>query len=440
MSTIRAEGAVEIAAGRVARGRLRVPGSKSVTQRYFNLSLVGRVAVEVHGPLLSDDPRHFLDAMRICGFEVEIDESAGVVRLRPVSKPSGGAIDCGAGGTMFRFLTAALTTVPGRWRLDGVPRLRERTVGPLVEALRPLGATIASDARDGFAPLTITGPLDGGIATLDAGVSSQFLSAVLMAGLGARKPVELHVDRLVSTPYVDLTVEAIERFGGRVERLGQRAEETGAAIWRVAPTVLRGGRMEVEADDSAAAYPAAAAALTKGTVLLEGLRRDSAQGDRRLLDLLAAMGARVAWRTEEGRDLVEVTGDSLRGIDVDMGDLPDQVPTVAALAPFATGVTRIRNVAHLRIKESDRLAAMASELGRVGASAVETEDGLEVRGSWADQAPPSAPVVVSSWDDHRIAMAMALVGLRRPGIRVAEPSVVGKSYPTFWRDLEGLLR
>jgi 3-phosphoshikimate 1-carboxyvinyltransferase len=192
----------------------------------------------------------------------------------------------------------------------------------------------------------------------------------------------------------------------------------------------------VEGDYSAAAYPAAAAVLTGGEVRLAGLSRGSTQGDRRFLELLAAMGAWVEW---DGEEVVIAAGAPLDGLAADLGDLPDQVPTLAAVAPFARGVTRITGVPHLRLKESDRLAAMARELGRAGASVAEQPAGLVVAGIWSDVAPPGEPVLVDSHGDHRIAMSMALVGLRRPGIHVAAPEVVAKSYPGFWDDLEGLL-
>jgi 3-phosphoshikimate 1-carboxyvinyltransferase len=196
--------------------------------------------------------------------------------------------------------------------------------------------------------------------------------------------------------------------------------------------------VRVEGDWSAACYPAAAAALTGGEVRLAGVFPDSRQGDRHFLDLLAAMGAEIEWQG----DALAVRGrerGNLQGIDADLSGLPDQVPTLAALGPFARGTTRITNVPHLRIKESDRLGAMASELGRVGATVEEGPDNLTLHGTWHGATPPAGRVVIDSHNDHRIAMSMALVGLRRPGIEIAAPAVVGKSYPEFWADLLSLL-
>ncbi|MES1211011.1 MAG: 3-phosphoshikimate 1-carboxyvinyltransferase, partial [Acidobacteriota bacterium] len=234
-------------------------------------------------------------------------------------------------------------------------------------------------------------------------------------------------------PYVDVTLGVVAAFGGRIEEEGER-------IYRVWPSSLDAGgsgRVRVEGDWSAAAYPAAAAALTGGEVTLEGLVRDSRQGDRRFLELLEEMGAGVSWQGDE----VTIRGDGsggLRGIEADLSSMPDQVPTLAALAPFARGTTRIFNVAHLRIKESDRLEAMATELRKTGAEVEEGPDWLRIPGIWAEDEPPSSPVRIDPRGDHRIAMSLALVGLRRPGIEVTAPEVVGKSYPGFWRDLEQL--
>ncbi len=414
-----------VPSGRPVSGRVAVPGSKSITQRYFNLALLGNLPLVVHRPLLSEDTRHYLGALEACGFRVEL--STGHVRLEPGAEQPAAAIFCGAGGTMFRFLTAALTTRPGTWGLDGIPRLRERPIEPLIAALRQLGAEIECPEREGYAPLRIAGgSLRGGRCKLDAGASSQFLSALLMAGQVAPEAVEIEVAALTSEPYVDLTLDAVAELGGSVRREGD--------VFALRPSRLAADEVTVEADFSAVAYPAAAAMLSGGEVLIEGPRPDSRQGDRRFVDLIENMGARIRW---QGGGLAVAAG-SLRAVDADLSATPDQVPTLAALAPFAAGTTRITGVPHLRIKESDRLSAMASELSRVGAEVEELEDGLLIPGIWARSEPPEAPVAVSTWGDHRIAMSMALVGLRRPGVSILDPGVVAKSYPDFWHHLDRL--
>ena len=428
VSGVMRSGAIPVRPG-VVRGTLRVPPSKSVSHRQLALAMLAGGPVEVRHPLEAEDIDLFLGVLRGIGWHVEVGGES--VTLTPGTLRGSATLECGNAGTLLRFLVALVATVPGRWTLDGTPRLRERPVGPLVDALRPLGVGVTWRGAPGHPPLTIDGgSFAGGETTVDAGESSQYLSALLLAALGGPRPTRIRVAALTSAPYVEVTLRLVAQWGGRVERLGDG--------YLVSPGLTRRQVVEVEGDYSAAAYPAAAAALTGGDVALEGLAPDSAQGDRAFLDLLATMGARVSWQS----GALRVTGSgALVAVDADLAAMPDQVPTLAALAPFARGVTRIRNVPHLRIKESDRLAAMASELRRAGAEVEELADGLVIPGLWADASPdalPRTPVVIETYGDHRIAMSMALVGLRRPALAVAEPEVVGKSYPAFWRDLEAL--
>jgi 3-phosphoshikimate 1-carboxyvinyltransferase len=413
----------------VVRGTLRVPPSKSVSHRQLSLAMLAGGPVEVRHLLAAEDIDLFLGVLRGIGWHVEVGGES--VTLTPGTLRGSATLECGNAGTLLRFLVALVATVPGRWTLDGTPRLRERPVGPLVDALRPLGVGVTWRGAPGHPPLTIDGgSFAGGETTVDAGESSQYLSALLLAALGGPRPTRIQVAALTSAPYVEVTLRLVAQWGGRVERL--------ADGYLVTPGLTPRQVVEVEGDYSAAAYPAAAAALTGGDVVLQGLAPDSAQGDLGFLDLLATMGARVS--SESGA--LRVTGSgALAAVDADLAAMPDQVPTLAALAPFARGTTRIRNVPHLRLKESDRLAAMATELRRAGAEVEELADGLVIPGVWADASPealPRTPVVIETHGDHRIAMSMALVGLRRPALAVAEPEVVGKSYPGFWRDLEAL--
>ncbi len=427
-----------VRAGATARGSVRPPSSKSLTHRYFDLALIARQPLTVHRPLEAEDSRLFLALLERVGFSVERQADAGQgnsVRLSPpgvsrgVESTEPVELFCGNAGTVVRLVTAALATVAGRWRIDGTPRMRQRPIGPLLDALRRWGVLIEESGGAGCVPVIVEGGrLRGGTTRIDAGESSQYLSALLLAALGAQSETTIEVTALTSSPYVDLTLQAAREMGGRIEKMGD--------AYRVWPGLALPRAVEVEGDWSAACYAAAAAALTGGRVELTGMRADSVQGDRRFLDLLQEMGARVC--EEEGAIIVG-GGDSLRAVDADLSTMPDQVPTLAALAPFARGTTRIRGVPHLRIKESDRLRAMAVELKRAGAQALEQADGLEIAGVWAENRPPASPLIAGSWDDHRIAMSMALVGLRRPGLRVAEPGVVAKSYPEFWRDLDRLM-
>ncbi|HVS14658.1 MAG TPA: 3-phosphoshikimate 1-carboxyvinyltransferase [Thermoanaerobaculia bacterium] len=423
-----------IPAGGRAAGRVEPPPSKSVSHRYLNLALLAGRPVRVERLLAADDLDLFVAALRGC--ERSVRRAGEVVEIGAAGEASRTdepvRIDCGNAGTMFRFLTASLAAIPGRFVLDGSPRLRERPIAPLVAALRELGAEVSFLAVEGHAPLAIEGgTLVGGRCALDASQSSQYLSALLMAGARAAQPLEIVVTALRSDPYVDVTLAALAAFGLDLVRREGRS-------WRVRPATrqeLAAGpsMLRVEADYSAVAYPAAAAALTGGDVWIQGVERSSAQGDRIFLDVLAEMGAAVDWRG----DALRVRGGRLRAVDVDFSSLPDQVPTLAALACFADGTTHIRNVAHLRWKESDRLGAVALEFRESGFSIEEAPDALRIVGrpTGAD----TRPVVVDSHDDHRIAMSLALVGLRRPGLAVAAPGVVAKSYPGFWRDLATLL-
>jgi 3-phosphoshikimate 1-carboxyvinyltransferase len=401
------------------------PPSKSVTNRYLNLALLAQRPVTIECPLESADIQAFLTALPALGMEVTAsgEGSARAIRLAPRPHTGSAQVDCAASGTMARFLTAALTTRPGTWYLDGTARLRDRPLGALLAALRRLGGDISELGHPGHLPLEIHGgELEGGVLTVDASESSQYLSALLMAATRAASEVEIEVSTLVSGPYVAVTREAVRAFGGRIER-----REEGR--YRVVPGLPGRDRLRVEADWSAACYLAAAATLTGGPVTLTGLDSASAQADRAFLELLIAMGAEAVWSADGA--LVVSRSQELEGIDADLGDLPDQAPTLAAVAPFARGVTVIRNVGHLRLKESDRLSAVCTELRRCGVPAAVEGDSLRVPGVWAQAAPSTEEVTIDTHDDHRIAMSFAVLGSRRPGLLIDRPDVVDK-LPARW--------
>ena len=418
-------------ANRLAKGRLQPPSSKSLTQRALNLALLGGAPCQIDDPLMSEDTELFLAGLEALGMRSERQEDRVVVEVG--ERPPEANLWCGNNGTMLRFLTGSVCTVPGEWTLDGTDRLRQRPVAPLVDALRALGARVTYGGEEGFAPLTVVGgTLVGGAVDLDASLSSQFASALMMAATRSIEGVSINLRGLVSEPYLTMTRRLLVAHGGLLES----NRESG--VLRVRPGAPRLGRFHVEVDFSSAAYPAAAAVVTGGSVVLVGLGRQSFQGDKRFLDVLEQMGARVDWSATGVR---VGAGEPLRGIEADFADIPDQVPTLAALAPFASGETVIRNVGHLRIKESDRLAAMATELSRLGAVIEETRDGLRIEGTWSDpENRPSEPVEVDSHADHRVAMSLAICGLARPGVTVGNAAVVAKSYPTFWDDLDRLIQ
>ncbi len=420
-------------------GVVEPPGSKSISHRALNLALIGRQPVMIENLLDADDISAFRAVLVAMGWRLRSvsDSELRVEPGREDGPEDAVRLDCRSAGTLLRLLVASCAVTPGEWILDGSPRLRERPIGPLVAALRRLGAEIDELGRPGCAPVRVRGGrLAGGRVEIDAGESSQYVSALLMAALAAEGPIELLAPVLVSSPYVDTTLEVMAGFGAPVEvrRDGEVRE------FRVEPRgpQLVNGRYRVAGDDSAAAYPAAAAAICGGSVCLRGLSPVATQGDRAFLGLLERMGASVEATEDEIR--VEADG-TLTAVDCDLSAMPDQAPTLAAVAAFADGTTRIRNVAHLRIKESDRLAAVATGLRRAGVAVDELADGLRIDGNPGLVAPPgSARIPIGTYDDHRIAMSMALVGMRRGGLSIRHPEVVGKSYPGFWRDLSGIRR
>jgi 3-phosphoshikimate 1-carboxyvinyltransferase len=405
-----------------------VPGSKSITNRALVLAALtggGRITCA----LRSEDTEVMLDSLDRLGFSVEPfwDESAVEIlsprrgRIIPARLAE---LDVKNSGTTMRFLTAMLALGTGRYRLDGVKRMRERPIQDLLDALREAGVHASSETRNGCPPVILDAEgLRGGDISVRGDVSSQFLSGLLMAAPFADADVTIRVDGpLVSIPYVSMTLAMLGQFG-------LVAHHDDYRVFRV-PGRQEGGVAEyaVEPDASAASYFLAAAAISGGTVTVPGLGRSSLQGDVAFADVLGRMGCSVDW-DERG---ITVTGGPLHGIDVDMNAISDTVMTLAAVAVFAEGPTTIRNVGHIRHKETDRLAALATELRRLGAGVEETADGLVIRPGRLHGA------TVSTYDDHRMAMSLALVGLRVPGIVIAEPGCVAKTYPGFFDDLERL--
>lgn len=420
------------------RANVRAPGSKYEANRLLLIAALTDGTTHLTNVPEGEDVHAAATAIEALGAQVRrrTRKEIEVKGLPPESgsiPPDPVSVEVGESGTLFRFLTAAAATVPRPIRITGRGRIGERPIAGLVRTLECLGARI--ETRDGFAPIgVLSGRLRGGRVRVRADETSQFASALLLASPRADGPVEVELDGgSVSRPYLDLTIRMMERCGVRVAA-------TGDGRFRVPPGArYRPGVHRVSGDWTAASYFLAAGALgsgpdgTPGEIEVHGLDPDSPQGERRFPDLLRRMGCEVSEdETAEGF-AVRLTGArELCGIEVDMGGLPDAVPTLAGLAPFAVGPTQITGVAHLRHKESDRLAALADGLTALGAG-VETGAGsLTVR--------PRAlrPATLDPVGDHRIAMALALAGLRVPGVRVRSPEVVGKSFPGFWRALAGL--
>jgi 3-phosphoshikimate 1-carboxyvinyltransferase len=435
---------------------IRVPGSKSITNRALVLAALTAkgFACALRGVLRSEDTEVMIEALRALGFRVltEWDESAVFVSSRedsPLIPAQEADLFVGNSGTTMRFLTAMLSLGHGRFRLDGVPRMRERPIEDLLAALRQLGVSAYSEKQNGCPPVIVeANGLNGGSVRIKGDVSSQFLSGLLMAAPFAQDEIAVEVDGpLVSWPYVFLTTQMMRQWGlmlmhtvdgthfrvfGRQWRgLEDRADELEAEVLREGydprcPVWLH--EYQIEPDASAASYFFGAAAITGSRITVLDLPEKSLQGDVLFLDLLADMGCRVE-RCSSG---ITVHGRRLRGIDVDMNDISDTVMTLAAVACFADGPTTIRNVAHIRHKETDRLAALAAELRRVGAGVEEFADGLTITPALLHGA------VIETYNDHRMAMSMALIGLRVPGIVIRNPGCVAKTYPDFFTDLEQL--
>ncbi|MBA3952152.1 MAG: 3-phosphoshikimate 1-carboxyvinyltransferase [Rubrobacter sp.] len=415
--------------GRLVDADVAVPGSKSVTNRALLVAALADGVSTIKNPLFSDDPYYLLESLARLGFDVRADQEAGEVRIvgRAGGIPRGGVgVFVGNAGTVARFLPPALALGPGPYTVDGVPRMRERPIKDLVDAMRGLGAGVDYADEDGRFPIVVRGGgLPGGRTVVRGGGSSQFVSGLLMAAPLADRAVELDVEGRESWPYVGITLDVMRRFGVEVEASG------GFAHLTVGRGPYRAGGFEVEPDASAASYFLALAAVTGGRVRVPGLGSGSSQGDLRFAGVLERMGCAV----DLGKDHVEVRGpERLRGVEVDMGAFSDTMMTLVAIAPFASSPTTITNVGHTRHQETDRLSAVATELARLGVGVEEWEDGLRISPG------PLRPAVVETYGDHRMAMSFAVAGLAAPGptVTIADPGCVTKTFPGYFRALEGL--
>jgi 3-phosphoshikimate 1-carboxyvinyltransferase len=407
---------------------LRVPGSKSITNRALLIAALASGESQLSGGLESDDTLAMIEGLSALGCQITLGpERWRVQGRRGKLQRSAAAIQARSSGTTARFLTAAAALANGPVVIDGSPRMRERPISDLTDALGRLGVRVDVLGQRGCPPVRVHGgAIPGGRAEIDARRSSQFVSAVLLAAPYARTDVVLEFAGgvLVSKPYVDLTLEVMRAFGAE-------AEWIGAAALRVkAGRGYRGREYAIEPDASAAVYPLCAAAISGGRARVEGLRADSIQADLKVLDVLAVMGCEI----QRGADFVEVRGPMgrLRGADVDMNEMPDAALAVAVVAAFAGGPSRLANIANLRIKETDRLHALETELRKLGAEATTTEDSLSIE--------PGRPrgAEIETYDDHRMAMSFALAGLRIPGVSIRDPGCVRKTWPEYFEMLDRL--
>lgn len=410
--------------GPPAQARVKVPGSKSLTNRALIVAAMAEGSSTLTGALDSDDTRVMVDSLKRLGIEVEHDVESATIRIRGCTgkvPATEAELFVANSGTSLRFLTAMVATGQGTYRLDGTPRMRQRPVQDLLSALNGLGADAKSDLGTGCPPVTVKASyLDGGYAFVKGDVSSQFLSGLLMALPYSRDTTTVEVQgTLVSVPYVTMTTAVMEAFGVRISNRKNRRFD-------IRPARYVGRPYAIEPDASAASYMFALAAVTGGTITVEGLGTDSVQGDVGFVDILEHMGCTVV----RERNATTVTGGTLRGVDVDMNAISDTVMTLAVVALFAQGITRIRNVGHIRHKETDRIAALATELRKLGATVEEHPDGLIIF-----PAEAITPARIATYDDHRMAMSFALAGVKAEGVTILDPGCVAKTYPGFWDDL-----
>ena len=414
-----------------ASGRVRLPGSKSISNRVLLVSALSSGSTVVSGLLDADDTRVMLAALRALG--VAVSEEKDSVRVQGVGGPfpvKKAELFLGNAGTAFRPLTAALALSGGEYRLSGVPRMHERPIGDLVDGLRGIGADVEYLGNEGFPPLAVhAGSIAGQQTSVRGDVSSQFLTALLMAAPLLGRPFTIEVEgELISKPYVEITLNVMQRFGVQVARRGWKAFDVPKSEYKSPKAVF------VEGDASSASYFLAAGALGGGPVRVEGVGRDSIQGDVRFTEVLERMGAEVSLF----ENAIEVKNEKkkLKSVDMDMNHIPDAAMTAAVLALFADGPSRLRNIASWRVKETDRLAAMAAELRKLGADVEEGADFLGIT-------PPrklEENVLVKTYDDHRMAMSFSLVALGGVPVRIADPDCVAKTFPGYFLALAGIAK
>jgi 3-phosphoshikimate 1-carboxyvinyltransferase len=419
--------AIDCWKGPPTRTVVEVPGSKSLTNRALVVAALAQGPSVLTGALDSDDTRVMVAALRALGIGVEHDTAARRIAIEGCGGdiPARAAwLEVGNSGTSLRFLTALVATGRGTFHLDGSPRMRQRPVSDLLQALSDLGCRARSDHETGCPPVTVESEgLGGGRTSIRGDVSSQFTSGLLMALPNAHATTTIELNGpLVSQPYVAMTLAVMEAFGVSVANDDFRRFE-------IRPAHYRGRTYAIEPDASAASYFFALAAITGGEMTVSGLGTSSVQGDMAFVDILEQMGC----STVRNPTSTTLKGGRLRAIDVDMNAISDTVMTLAVVALFARGATRIRNVAHIRHKESDRIGALATELRKLGAGVEELADGLVI-----DPPPPEElhGARIATYDDHRIAMSFALAGLRVPGVTILDPGCVAKTYPGYWEDLE----
>ncbi|CRL63212.1 3-phosphoshikimate 1-carboxyvinyltransferase [Proteus vulgaris] len=410
-------------------GTINLPGSKSVSNRALLLAALAKGKTRLTNLLDSDDIRHMLNALKALGVEYQLSNNNTVCDIEGLGGEfktnSPLELFLGNAGTAMRPLAAALSLGSHDIVLTGEPRMKERPIGHLVDALRQGGASIDYLEQTDYPPIRLRGGFKGGNVEVDGSVSSQFLTALLMTAPLAEQDTTITIKgELVSKPYIDITLALINTFGGKIENQDyQQFVVKGGQQYQSPEKYL------VEGDASSASYFLAAAAIKGGTVRVTGIGKNSLQGDIHFASVLEKMGAKIRW----GDDYIECERGSLKGIDMDMNTIPDAAMTIATTALFAKGDTVIRNIYNWRVKETDRLAAMAAELQKVGAIVEEGHDYLKVT-------PPQQLTTanIKTYNDHRIAMCFSLVALSDTPITILDPGCTAKTFPDYFDKLETL--
>jgi len=424
---------IDLPAAKGARGTVRLPGSKSISNRVLLLAALAEGTTEVKELLDSDDTRVMLEALKQLGVNWVRHEGTdnyrveGIGGVFPVKQAE---LFLGNAGTAFRSLSAVCALAGGDYVLKGVPRMHERPIGDLVDAVRQLGAQVDYLENEGFPPLKMAPAVLRDVAevTVKGNVSSQYLTGILLAAPLLGREVTVKVDgELISKPYVEITLNLMKRFGIEVAKRGWESFVVPVSTYK-SP-----GSIEVEGDASSASYFLAAGAIGHGQTRVEGVGRSSIQGDVRFAEALARMGAEIDF----GPNWIQCRlgcADKLHAIDLDCNHIPDAAMTLAILALFAEGTTTLRNIASWRVKETDRIAAMATELRKVGADVEEGADYIKVT-------PPARltpNAVIDTYDDHRMAMCFSLVSLGGVPIRINDPKCTAKTFPTYWEVFKGV--
>lgn len=406
-----------------ANGEIQIPGSKSLSNRILLLATLAQGTTKITNLLDSDDIRHMLNALKTMGVRYQLEDEGRTCILEGLAGPINvdhADLFLGNAGTAMRPLTAALCLGSGEYRLHGEPRMHERPIGDLVDALQSLGVDVQYEGTKDYPPLTIkANGITGGEVSIKGNISSQFLTALLMSAPLAKGDLTIKVDgELVSKPYIDITLHVMKQFGVDVDN-----QDYKAFVIKGNQTYQSPGEIMVEGDASSASYFLAAAAIAGGKIKVHGVGSDSVQGDVKFAEALKAMGANITY----GPTWIEAERGELNGIDMDMNHIPDAAMTIATTALFATGPTTIRNIYNWRVKETDRLYAMATELKKLGADVIEGEDYITVQ--------PLKDVqhaAIDTYNDHRIAMCFSLVAFSNSAVTINDPGCTSKTFPTYF--------